>query len=270
VVSEISKSPISVSGVPETALITLYGRATEAARPDALLHDPLAVSLLMSLDFPFQRRFGHPDQNPVIRALQFDRVVRAHLAAFPGAMVIALGEGLETQLWRVDDGTVEWVSVDLPEMIDLRRRLLPTHPRNRLVSCSALDPEWTARLDPEKPTLIIAQGLLMYFSVAQVTDFLRLLTDHAAGARVVFDTIPTWAATTTGHHQTPTYRMPPQPWGTGRAALLRLLSDHGLRDARILATARGHGVMWRHLYPLLTRVLPGLLPMTVTFTVPAR
>jgi len=35
-----------LKGVPETLLWTLYHRALEARRPDAVLHDPLAVALV--------------------------------------------------------------------------------------------------------------------------------------------------------------------------------------------------------------------------------
>jgi O-methyltransferase involved in polyketide biosynthesis len=35
--------------------------------------------------------------------LAFDREVRRFLAAHPGGTVVALGEGLETQFWRVDN-----------------------------------------------------------------------------------------------------------------------------------------------------------------------
>jgi O-methyltransferase involved in polyketide biosynthesis len=35
-----------LEGVPETLLWTLYHRALEARRPDAVLHDPLAVALV--------------------------------------------------------------------------------------------------------------------------------------------------------------------------------------------------------------------------------
>jgi O-methyltransferase involved in polyketide biosynthesis len=51
---------------------------------------------------------------------------RRFLAANPDGTVVALGEGLETQFWRVDNGRVRWLTVDLPETIAAasRRRKL--------------------------------------------------------------------------------------------------------------------------------------------------
>ena len=44
--------------MPETLLWTLYHRAEEARRPDAVLQDPLAVELVDRIDYPFDARFG--------------------------------------------------------------------------------------------------------------------------------------------------------------------------------------------------------------------
>jgi O-methyltransferase involved in polyketide biosynthesis len=37
---------------------------------------------------------------------------------------VALGEGLETQFWRVDNGRCRWLTVDVPEARQVRERLL--------------------------------------------------------------------------------------------------------------------------------------------------
>ena len=59
----------------------------------------------------------------------FDAAVRRFLGSHPAGTVVALGEGLETQFWRLDNGQVRWLTVDLPETMDLRHRLLPDGPR---------------------------------------------------------------------------------------------------------------------------------------------
>jgi O-methyltransferase involved in polyketide biosynthesis len=61
--------------------------------------------------------------------------------------VVALGEGLETQFWRVDNGCVRWLTVDLPEVIELRQRLLPEDARRQEVGCSVLERSWMDEVD---------------------------------------------------------------------------------------------------------------------------
>lgn len=123
---------VELEAVPETALWTLYHRAVEARRPDTVLPDPKAVELVDRLDHPFAERFGGGGgllaQLQALRVASFDREVADFLARHPRGTVVCLGEGLETQYWRVDNGRAHWLSVDLPESIALRERLLPRRP----------------------------------------------------------------------------------------------------------------------------------------------
>ena len=130
-----------LAGVPETLLWTLYHRAVEARRPDAVLQDPHAVDLVARLDYPFERRFGAGNlgQWQALRALCFDQEVQRFLVRHPDGTVVALGEGLETQFWRVDNGRVSWLTVDLPEIVALQERLLPQSPAGALSRA----PLWT-------------------------------------------------------------------------------------------------------------------------------
>ncbi len=115
--SQEPKIPVDLTGVPETLLWTLFFRAQEAARPDALLQDPVAVDLVERIDYPFEARFNQGSgwaQWQALRALTFDQAIRGFLAEHPEGTVISLGEGLETQFWRVDNERLRWVGVDLP------------------------------------------------------------------------------------------------------------------------------------------------------------
>ena len=104
---------VKLTGVPETLLWPLYGRASEAIRSDGLLRDSGALRLMESIDYPFVERFGRPSQVFALRARCFDKVVEEFLARYPDALVVSLGEGLETQFWRVDNGTVHRRSMAL-------------------------------------------------------------------------------------------------------------------------------------------------------------
>lgn len=156
---------VELADVSETTLWTLYQRASEASRPDCVLHDPMAVELVEAIDFPFVERFGASTgwaQWQALRARTFDREVRRFLHDHPDGTVIALGEGLETQFWRVNNGRVRWISVDLPPVIELRQRLLPSPPRHELRASSVVDGAWLDELDGMAGVMVTAQGLPMY------------------------------------------------------------------------------------------------------------
>ena len=68
-----------------------------------------------------------------LRSLAVDGCAGRYLRRHPQATVVALAEGFQTSFWRlgeaVPDPQFRWVSVDLPPVIELRRRLLPSSPR---------------------------------------------------------------------------------------------------------------------------------------------
>jgi len=185
--------PVELRGVPETLLWTLYHRASEARRGDAVLHDPKAVEVLDAIDFPFEERFGSAGEGlsqwQALRALTFDRQVERFLAKHPDGTVVALGEGLETQFWRVDNGRVHWLSVDLPEAIEVRERLLPPldPDRQRLLACSALDRVWMDELDKSRGVLVTAQGLLMYLQPDDARKVITTCSRRIPNGAMVFD-----------------------------------------------------------------------------------
>lgn len=245
--------------VPETTLWTLNNRAAEAARPDALIHDPWAVTLRDRIDYPYQRSFGKPSQSHPLRALCFDQVMRQFLASHPGGTVVSLGEGLETGFWRIGDPEVRWISVDLPEVIALREQLLPAHPHIRNVAVSALDRTWMNAVERGADVLISAQGLLMYFQPAEVFELITDCARRFPGAWMIFDTIPSWLSkrALAGWAITRHYTAPPMPFGIsvpelaalpGRLAAVATLID--------LRWPRGRG-LWGWPARVLMR-LPGI------------
>ncbi|MFH8612898.1 class I SAM-dependent methyltransferase [Streptomyces sp. NPDC018029] len=217
-----STATTDFTGVAETALWTLYHRAAEAARKDTVLPDPQAARLVRELDFPFRQRLGPARpwvaQTLALRALAFDGVVRAFLSTHPEGTVIALGEGLETTFWRVDNGQVRWVSVDLADPLALRTRVLPHGRRQCHVPCDiSRDPDsrWTELVDPSQGVLVTAQGLLMYLDAARVHQLIAACAETFPGGAMVFDTVSRRfsARCRTGGKGPGGYRLPPMPWG---------------------------------------------------------
>jgi O-methyltransferase involved in polyketide biosynthesis len=254
---------VALDAVPETLLWTLYHRATEARRPDAVLRDPLAIGLVDAIDFPFAARFGAATatwaQWQALRAKCFDRQVARFLERAPDATVVALGEGLETQFWRVDNGRVQWVSVDLPEAIDLRRRLLPLEPRQRLVASSVLDAGWLEQIDTAAEVLVTAQGLLMYLAPADVHALMASVTSQISRGALLFDAVSKRMAerSQSGKLAAGDYHPPPWLWGVDRAEKEWIRARPNVADLRTLRLPRGRGPLFRVALPALS-LLPGV------------
>jgi O-methyltransferase involved in polyketide biosynthesis len=279
--SDSAKAKADLEGVPETLLWNLYQRATEARRPDAVLRDPKAIELVDSIDYPFEDRFGKGGfgQWQSLRALCFDQEINQFLSEHPEGQVVALGEGLETQFWRIDNGRVRWLGVDLPETTGLRERLLPDEaPRRRTLSCSVLDEAWMEHVDPAGDLLLSAQGLLMYFEPERVRELVAACARRFPRAGMVFDGVPPWFSRRTVSGQMKTaqgYRTPPMPWAVDAAEKDRLRSIPGIDELRDLKAPRGRGLLYGLAFPLANRIRPirelgitGLPIMALRFAAP--
>ena len=262
--------PVALGGVPETMLWTLHNRASEAARPDAFLRDDDAVRIYRSIPYDYRRSFGKPDGSHAARSRIFDDALRPWLASHPGAAVVELGAGLETQFRRVDNGSVRWLCVDVPEAIAVRERFLPPTDRCRHLAVSALDPAWIDAVDASRPVFVTAQGLFMYFEESDVARLIGAIATRLAGAELMFDAIPPWFSRKTlrGTNKTPHYQVPPMPWGVNRneiEPLLRIWAPNiasvaqvpfgyqrGLAGALLPVISRTPGL--RNLLPTIARV----------------
>ncbi len=184
--------PVSLSGAKETLLATVYGRAVDATSPHPILGDAMSADLVDRLDYDF----GRAGVSPVVaasiaaRAKFFDHWTRDFVERHPGSTVLHLAAGLDTRLWRVDPGPdVRWYDVDFPEVIELRRQLLPERAGCRLLGAAiTADGSWLPDIDPDPPVLVVAEGLTMYLEPDEGHTLFRRITDHFRGGELVFDT----------------------------------------------------------------------------------
>lgn len=247
-----------LDGISETALLTLHQRATEAARADGILADPVAIALRDRLAYDYDH-FGRTHQATAMRALIFDTATRDYLRAHPRATVVALAEGLQTSFWRLDNGELNWLSVDLESVVRLRQELLPTSDRLRTRAQSAFDYSWMDAVDPAAGVLITAEGLFQYLERQPVFDLIAACAGRFPGGRLIFDSVPRFLSVYSrrrGIRLSPHYTAPPMPFWFTANQYNELRAIPGVRVVRELGMLRGRGVAGR-VAPALYR-LPGL------------
>jgi len=185
----------TLSGVAKTLLLPLYNRAMESKRPDAMIKDEKAVELVtqMRLDFSSVRQIPMTELLKVMRIMltrEMDRYARDFLSRHPEAVVVHIGCGLDSRFERVDNGRVEWFDLDLPEVIDLRRRFIgDEHERYHLLAGSVLEDAWleAVKVYSQRPFLFLAETVFVYFIEAQVKSLVLTLRDRFPGAELVLD-----------------------------------------------------------------------------------
>ena len=173
----------------ETLLITLYGKALESRRPGSLLNDHYANEAIGKIDYDFSRL--KVDDNLgvglAIRARRLDDWVRDFLAQNPGAVVLHLGCGLDTRIFRINPPTdVKWFDIDYPEVVALREKLYPARENYRLVPSSVTEQDWLAQI-PAGPAMIVAEGLTPYLHAEDGERLFSALVAHFDRGELILD-----------------------------------------------------------------------------------
>ncbi len=170
---------IQFGDIQETALITLAIRASETSRSHPRIIDYKAKDIIDSLDVDvskFDPFLSH--EGVVARTIMFRDTLRELLEQYPEALCINLGCGFDDKFSQVDNGKVQWFDVDLPDQIELRKKVFEDRDRCKMIAGSALDSDWIKQLPKSDMTLITMEGVLEYFSKEQVKTCLNILCDN--------------------------------------------------------------------------------------------
>jgi O-methyltransferase involved in polyketide biosynthesis len=174
----------------ETLLPTLYGKALDARSPNPILGDTFADEAVRELDFDFttlQLPRGASVSLPV-RAKHFDDWTRAFLAAHPNSTVLHLGCGLDSRVYRINpEESVRWFDVDHPEVIELRSSVYPRRTGYDMIASSVTDLAWLERVPAHRPTLVVAEGLMIYLPRNKGLALLHAITDRFPSGELIFD-----------------------------------------------------------------------------------
>ena len=193
--AKVDFSSVRGGSVEWTNLVTLYLRACESRSPHPILGDHAAAAAVDRIDYDFRRihRTSLPASNQylvTLRAKQLDDWCADFLRRHPDAVVLHLGCGLDGRAFRLCvSPSVLWFDIDQPSVIELRRRLYDDTEQYRMIGSSVTDPQWLDDIPTGRPTLVVAEGLLMYLSEREVRQLLQRLTDRFGHGEMLFDTL---------------------------------------------------------------------------------
>jgi O-methyltransferase involved in polyketide biosynthesis len=112
-------------------------------------------------------------------------------------VVVNIGAGLDTTFQRVDEGTVLWINIDLPDVVALRQKLIPDSEREMTIAKSVFDFTWIddiSRWTKGRSILFMAAGVLCYFEAQEVEILFRKLAETYPSSHVIFDSMSWFTA----------------------------------------------------------------------------
>ena len=171
-------------------LATLYAKALDAQRNQPILGDVWAKDAVDRIDYDWTKTTITDRLSPSVttRSLQFDTWAREFLAGRDRAVVLHLGAGLDSRVYRLDPGPgVEWYDIDYPAIMELREQIYPPRPHYHRIAASVTDPGWLDQIPADRPVLALGEGLTMYLTESDGIALLRRIVAHFPSGELQFD-----------------------------------------------------------------------------------
>lgn len=188
------KINIELGSVQKTLLFPLWGRAKETKKADPLLRDDKAVEIIEKIDYDFSTFDDNLDEMSqlgwIARCIHIDLTINDFIKKYPRAAIVNIGCGMDTTLERVDNGTMHWYDLDMPDTIQLRRKFIPESHRREYLACSVFDTSWLDKIHVEGNVLFIASGVLYYFEEAMIKQLFSEIMEKYPGSEIIFDASP--------------------------------------------------------------------------------
>jgi O-methyltransferase involved in polyketide biosynthesis len=186
----VPKIKVDLHGPPQTMLATLYAKALDAQRQQPILGDVWARDAVARIDYDWSETTITDRMSPSVttRSLHFDTWARQFLACHDRAVVVHLGAGLDSRVYRLDPGPgIEWYDVDYPSIMELREQLYPPRPHYHRIAASVTDPGWLDQIPADRPVLALGEGLTMYLTESDGIALLRRIVEHFPSGELQFD-----------------------------------------------------------------------------------
>jgi len=198
---------MDLSQVSRTAILLLICRAVEAEKNKSEFNDPMAVlclERLMPLASEEEKRWiikrkrmyegiqARDAKAGVRRGKAFDNAANRFIADNPKCTVINLACGFDTRFWRIENEKCNYIELDLPGVIKLKKEILKDHLGYELIGLSVLDTSWIDQVTINGNTgfLILAEGLFPWIPPEDAIRLFKEIGERFYQSQLVLDMVP--------------------------------------------------------------------------------
>lgn len=190
---------ININDISETAFLTLQCHAMDAESVSPILNDRSSVETVRILKDYFlksnsalhKRLFqNNVSKNLVIhttlRAKKYDSYIRKFIEKYPDATVVNIGCGLDNRYERVNNGSIRFFDLDLPDIIDIKKQIFQEKGNYFQLSQSVFEFDWIDRIETEH-VILVAEGVFMYCNEKDVKNLFLTLQEKLQNPEFVFE-----------------------------------------------------------------------------------
>jgi O-methyltransferase involved in polyketide biosynthesis len=198
---------MDLSQVSRTAILLLICRAIEAEKNKSEFNDPMAVlclERLLSIASEEDKRwiirkkrmyegFHERDAKAGVRRVKaYDNAANRFIADNPKCTVINLACGFDTRFWRIENEKCNYIELDLPEVIQLKKDILKDHLGYEMMGGSVLDTSWIDKVTINENTgfLLLAEGLFPWIPQPDAARLFKEIGERFYRSQLVLDIVP--------------------------------------------------------------------------------
>jgi len=192
---------MKLTDVSKTAIVALRSHVLESQKDRPIINDPMAKYCLDELDslasedekaLLFNRKLSSALTSHVaLRARKYDSIANDFISKNPSSTVVNLGCGFDTRYWRIDNEKCEYIELDLPEIVEMKKDILKDRLSYELIGCSVLDSSWIDRVTAKgnRNFLLIAEGLFMFLPKADVISLFRTFSERFYHSQIALEVV---------------------------------------------------------------------------------
>ena len=195
-----------MDGVNKTLYIPLYGKAY-VSKKGIILQDEKAEEIWQKEKFDLKGKSASKwlAYYMGMRSAVFDEWIKKQLAQaevtdnkpinhsvnnqvmnIKKTVVLHIGCGMDSRVFRVGNESVQWYDVDFPEVIKERRKYYQETESYHMLAEDARETEWIKEV-PGTSAIVVLEGISMYFKPEEMKCLLAALTERFDTVRVLMD-----------------------------------------------------------------------------------
>ncbi|AMD17213.1 conjugal transfer protein [Methanobrevibacter sp. YE315] len=176
-------------GVEDTLFIPLTGRVYVSKKFPEYFFDEKALEMenLIKNKQIENKSSEYTMLANVARSYNLDEMAQKFIDKHDKCNIVNLGVGLETSYYRIDRKNSLFFEVDLPEVIELRKKYFEVAENEKFIKGDLFKLEWCDELDTNLPTLMIVAGVFQYFHEEDILDFIGNVKKIFRNAELIFD-----------------------------------------------------------------------------------
>ena len=186
-----TKIKVELGDIQRTLFMPVWARVVETKKENPVLVDRTALEIIDTVDFDFSQMTDNLAEISQIgwiaRCKRYDLIVDRFINDHPKGTVVNIGCGLDTSFERINRNSILWYDLDLPDVIELKRKFQKETEKRRFISSSFLNTDWFNNLEINDNILFISAGVFVYFEELEIRDFVIKVANRFNNCEMFFD-----------------------------------------------------------------------------------